>query len=474
VSGPLVVLGDTLLDRDLEGRVERLSPDAPVPVVDEPTERRRPGGAGLAAALAAEQGRREVVLVTALAGDPAGRDLAALLAAAGVRVVDLGLAGRTPEKIRVRSEGRSLLRLDRGVEPGAVGAIDAGALRALALADAVLVSDYGRGLAADPTVRQALARVPSRVPLVWDPHPNGATPVVGVRLATPNRAETARLVPGVRGDSLAALTTQARAVAERWRAAGVAVTLGARGALLLVGDGSPMVVPARAATGGDPCGAGDCFVATATMLLAAGAVPSEAVAGAVVAASDFVAAGGAAAALAGRRRDGSRAGAAREDPAVGWERAEAVVAAVRARGGTVVATGGCFDLVHAGHVANLRAARALGDCLVVCVNSDASVRRLKGADRPLVGQADRASVLAALEFVDAVIVFEERTPEAALDRLRPDVFAKGGDHALADLPEAALLASWGGQAVILPYLPGRSTTRLMKEVVRRANSRSGR
>jgi D-beta-D-heptose 7-phosphate kinase / D-beta-D-heptose 1-phosphate adenosyltransferase len=125
--------------------------------------------------------------------------------------------------------------------------------------------------------------------------------------------------------------------------------------------------------------------------------------------------------------------------------------------------------VHAGHIATLAAARRLGDCLIVCLNSDASVRRLKGPGRPLVGEADRASVLAALEFVDAVVVFDEHTPEAALDRLRPDVFAKGGDHALSDLPEAALLASWGGQAVVLPYLPGRSTTRLVEEVVRRAN-----
>jgi rfaE bifunctional protein nucleotidyltransferase chain/domain len=149
--------------------------------------------------------------------------------------------------------------------------------------------------------------------------------------------------------------------------------------------------------------------------------------------------------------------------------AEQAVAAVRTQGGTVVATGGCFDLLHAGHVATLRAARSLGDCLVVCLNSDRSVRRLKGADRPLVAEADRAAVLAALGCVDAVVVFDEPTPEAVLDRLRPDVFAKGGDYALSDLPEAALLASWGGQAVVLPYLPGRSTTNLMKEVVRRGN-----
>jgi rfaE bifunctional protein nucleotidyltransferase chain/domain len=149
------------------------------------------------------------------------------------------------------------------------------------------------------------------------------------------------------------------------------------------------------------------------------------------------------------------------------DRALSLIAAVRAMGGTVVATGGCFDLLHAGHVATLRSARALGDCLVVCLNSDDSVRRLKGPERPLVPQADRVAVLEAFGCVDVVVPFDERTPEAVLQRLRPDVFAKGGDYALADLPEAALLSSWGGQAVVLPYLEGRSTTQLMKEVVRR-------
>jgi D-beta-D-heptose 7-phosphate kinase / D-beta-D-heptose 1-phosphate adenosyltransferase len=173
MSGPLLVLGDALLDRDLDGRFERLCPDAPVPVVDEPDERRRPGGAALAAALTARDGRSEVVLVTALADDEPGQELARLLDAAGVRVIDLGLAGRTPEKIRVRTAGRSLLRLDRGGEPGAVGPMGTSGLRALAQAGGVLVSDYGCGLAAHPSVREALGRVPARVPLVWDPHPTG-------------------------------------------------------------------------------------------------------------------------------------------------------------------------------------------------------------------------------------------------------------------------------------------------------------
>ncbi|MEA2287127.1 MAG: D-beta-D-heptose 7-phosphate kinase / D-beta-D-heptose 1-phosphate adenosyltransferase, partial [Solirubrobacteraceae bacterium] len=148
--------------------------------------------------------------------------------------------------------------------------------------------------------------------------------------------------------------------------------------------------------------------------------------------------------------------------------AVAVAEAVRAAGGTVVATGGCFDLLHPGHIATLQAARSLGDCLIVCMNSDASVRRLKGPGRPVVGAQDRAAVLRALRCVDGVIVFDEDTPEQALDRLRPHVWAKGGDYAGRDLPEAAVLRRWGGQPVVLPFVDGKSSTRLIEEASLRA------
>jgi rfaE bifunctional protein nucleotidyltransferase chain/domain len=222
--------------------------------------------------------------------------------------------------------------------------------------------------------------------------------------------------------------------------------------------GPPLVVPAPVVSSGDPCGAGDSFAGAAAAALADGAVLSEAVEHAVLAASAFVSAGGAAAFM---QRDGADR---RPEPTT--VEAERLVADVHASGGTVVTTGGCFDLLHAGHVAMLQAARRLGDCLVVCLNSDASVRRLKGADRPLQGQEDRATVLLALDCVDAVAVFEDDTPVPLLRRLRPDIFCKGADYATADLPEGRALADWGGQAVVLPYLQGRSTTRLVEEAAR--------
>jgi rfaE bifunctional protein nucleotidyltransferase chain/domain len=138
----------------------------------------------------------------------------------------------------------------------------------------------------------------------------------------------------------------------------------------------------------------------------------------------------------------------------------AVAHRVRATGGTVVATGGCFDLLHAGHAATLAAARRLGDCLIVCLNSDDSVRRLKGSERPIIQAVDRVALLLALECVDAVMVFDEDSPEEVLRRLRPDIWVKGGDYTVESLPESRLVAGWGGCTVTVPYHPARSTSLL--------------
>lgn len=463
MRGPLVVVGDALLDIDLEGSAGRLAPDAPVPVLDDLVERPRPGGAALAAAMAAADGH-EVVLVTALGEDEAGARVEALLA--GVEVRRLRYDGPTAVKQRVRAGGQSLLRLDSGTRPGTVGDDVAGLDALLQSAGAVLVADYGRGVTTMPSLRALVGGLPRGVPVVWDPHPRGADPVPGVRLATPNESEATLFADrvdaaGAEGSSgLAAIGRRADLLVGHWRAQAVAVTLGARGALLSYGAGAPVVAPAPAVHCLDPCGAGDRFAVTAALSVGAGRVTTEAVGDAVVAAAAYVAAGGPASIF------GPPAGPS--EPAAGS--AVAVAAAVSGRGGTVVATGGCFDLLHAGHVATLRAARLLGDCLVVCLNSDESVRRLKGPGRPLVPAADRARVLEALEFVDAVVVFDEDTPVEVLRTIRPDVWAKGGDYAGTDVPEASVLEEWGGQAVVLPYLEGRSTTRLVQTAAARAGA----
>ncbi len=477
----LVVIGDALLDRDVDGCVRRLAPDAPVPVLDATASSSRPGGAALAALLAARDGQR-VTLVAALAADVAADELRGALAAAGVELIELDLYGPTPEKIRFRADGRSLLRVDRGDDEAVIGPVPAAARAAIEEAAAVLVSDYGRGVAALGDLRQTLTALAGVVPVIWDPHPRGADPIPGVAVATPNETEAARLIPDGAGDGpglpprarLARDAARATELREHWRVRAVCLTRGAAGALLARRGDSPLVLPAPSVDGGDPCGAGDRFAARLASDIADGASVEDAALEAVASASAFVAAGGAGA--LGREEAGDpAAGPARLDGAVEpplrpapIHDGVALAEAVRARGGTVVATGGCFDLLHAGHVRTLEAARALGDCLIVCLNSDASVRRLKGPRRPLVEQADRAAVLEALGCVDTVVVFDEDTPCAVLEALRPDVWAKGGDYEHAELPEERVLRAWGGHAVLLPFVDGRSTTRLIEEAAYRA------
>jgi D-beta-D-heptose 7-phosphate kinase/D-beta-D-heptose 1-phosphate adenosyltransferase len=438
----VVVVGDLLLDRDVLGRSERLSPDAPVPVVDVEQVLDSPGGAGLTALLCVEDDT-DVTLVAPLAEDGHGSRLAAALAAGGVTLVPLGHEGGTRRKVRVRSGGQSLLRLDDGGPGTPQGPLPDQARSALESADVVLVSDYGAGTTSHAELRAALKQVGARRAVCWDPHPRGASPVPGTTLVTPNLAE-ARAAATAGGDA----ADLAEALRAQWGARAVCVTTGEDGAWLVTSAGEPLYVPAERASRGDPCGAGDRFAASAAVALARGAVLSEAVVAGVAAASAWVAAGGAAAYRS-------------PTPSRDHGRVAHLGGGARASGEVLVATGGCFDVLHAGHVSCLEAARRLGDRLVVLLNSDDSVRRLKGPGRPVQTAADRARVLRGLACVDDVVVFDEDDPREALDRLRPDVWAKGGDYGGAPLPEADLVRSWGGRVVLLPYLDGRSTTRIL-------------
>lgn len=444
----VTVVGDAFLDLDWTGRVERVSPDDAAPVLDVDAEVTRPGGAGLAALHAAQHGA-VVTLVTALGADAEGDRVRAALEDAGVVVIDLGLDGPTPVKVRLRAGGRSLARADRHCSPvAAIGAWRAVADRALDRADAVLVSDYGRGATVQAELVAAVDRLRHRIPVVWDPHQRGAVPPRGLGLLTPNLAEATALAGGQPdGDTGVARTVAlAEALAQRFGGP-VAVTAGEQGAALAQPGEAPAEVPVAPAVG-DVCGAGDRFAATAAVELADGATCRAAVTDAVDAARRHV------------------AGRPRPDPAPGPSAAPldgvGLAHAVRRRGGTVVAAGGCFDVLHAGHVQLLEAARRLGDCLVVCVNDDRSVRRLKGDGRPANPLADRVAVLEGLACVDAVVPFGEDTPAAVLTRLRPHLFVKGQDHAGAPLPERRVLAEWGGRVVLLPLLAGRSTTRILR------------
>jgi D-beta-D-heptose 7-phosphate kinase/D-beta-D-heptose 1-phosphate adenosyltransferase len=449
----VVVIGDVLLDRDIDGDVDRVCPDAPVPVLEIGAVNERAGGAGLAATLLARQGI-DVHLLTALADDEPAKRLSALLTER-VPVTSILTAPGTRCKTRIRSAGQSLLRMD--VEPTLAGPAlqdpcDVDALEAaLEEADAVLVSDYAGGVVSHPDVHRVLRRWASQRAVVWDPHPRGAEPVPGVTLATPNRAEARHFcdVPGEPDEQVVRLRDQ-------WQAWAVAVTDGGKGVFTAAGGGPAMFTPAPFDHHGDACGAGDRFAGTVAAELGAGATARAAVESAVADTAAWLAAGGVSASPdAGTRITWSTR----------YDDAELVIRRVRADGGKVVATGGCFDVLHAGHIASLEAARKLGDALVVLVNSDDSIRRLKGSGRPVNSLEDRCQVLRSLRCVDAVAVFDGDDPCELLDELRPDIWTKGGDYTADMLPETPVVSSWGGRVVLVPYLAGRSTTSILNHSV---------
>ncbi|WP_454195680.1 PfkB family carbohydrate kinase [Nocardia sp. Marseille-Q1738] len=304
-QGPLVVVGDVLLDIDIEGRADRRSPDGDVPVVDVATRTLRPGGAGLAAALAA-QDVADVVLIGGFATDPSGDRLRALLPER-MRVVSLPFRGSTIRKERIRAMGpcaggegpelrpATITRLDFGDGGVTADRLSDDVRAAIDAARAVLVADYGRGAAAHPQVRALLEARAGQIPLVWDPHPRGPVPIRDATLATPNRDEAQRFVSGTPGPRRAA-----RTLTERWSAQAVAVTLGAEGAMLFCrGRRDVLHIPTPSgllmSPRSDTCGAGDRFAAAAAGALADGADVEKAVQLAVAAATEFVNSGAASA-----------------------------------------------------------------------------------------------------------------------------------------------------------------------------------
>lgn len=473
----VTVVGDVLLDVDINGTASRLSPDAPVPVVDVADVRRRAGGAGLAATLLARDGHH-VTLVSGLADDDGASHLGAALA--GVSVLAGAPLAATPTKTRVRIGSHQMVRFDQGCAPVPTPDCTREMVAAIESAEVVLVADYGRGITSNAEVRAALSAAASRVPVVWDPHPSGSEPVGGAAVATPNLAEALTFAkPSGTHPMRKAAEEAGKLLLEQWNCQAVMVTIGEDGAVLVDRSGAAHI-PAPPARVEDPCGAGDRLAGSLAIYLALGLELPRASARAVADASEFLGNGGAAS-LAGAGNQATSAAAMtrasmatrRPMPDSGNSTGpgsgpDGVLLArkVRAAGGTVVATGGCFDLLHAGHARTLAAARSMGDCLVVCLNSDDSVRRLKGDPRPIVSQEDRAELLLALHCVDAVVIFDEDTPEASIESIRPDIWVKGGDYQPGDLPEARLVESWGGKCVTVPFHPARSTSGLAEALAK--------
>lgn len=467
----LVVVGDLMLDRYVTGVVERISPEAPIQVLREESESERLGGAASVAADVAALGA-DVTLVGVVGDDAAAARLPALARALGVHLAAVPEAGRrttikTRHLARSHAGAQQVLRVDtETVAPLARDAEDAVLARLAAVlpgAAGILVSDYAKGLLT-PRVLERLVGHGRRagIPVVVDPKGDAFERYRGATCITPNRSE-ARRAAGV--DVVGSAAEEA---AERLLAATgvdfVLVTLDRDGMYLKVGSARGVHIPTSPREVFDVTGAGDMVLAVLAMGLASGATPLEAAALANVAAGLEVEHVGVvpitrseiAARLASEGRGGSKQ-VVRADLA-------ALLQRERAAGRRIVFTNGCYDVLHAGHVRFLTAARSHGDVLVLGLNGDASVRRLKGPSRPVNAVGDRLEVLSALSMVDHVVVFDEDTPETLIREVQPDVLVKGEDWAQKGVVGRDVVEARGGKVVLVPLLEGRSTTRTLERL----------
>ncbi|WP_261165098.1 D-glycero-beta-D-manno-heptose 1-phosphate adenylyltransferase [Microbacterium sp. Marseille-Q6965] len=468
----VLVVGDVILDRWLRGGVRRLSREAPVPVVQEAEQVDCPGGAGNTAANLAALGAR-VRLVAAIGEDAEGAALRDRLAAAGVETGDLLVDGARPtaSKTRVVGDDQILVRVDRA-RPGPAGGDRLLAAIAPEPGETLVICDYDGGLLDEEFARQLAARRPD-TRIVVDAHDVARWAPLRPDLVTPNAGEAATLLGRALPEGPARADAVAGAATELLEAAGAdraVVTLDRDGTVLLERrpDGTGEATHrtrARPAPEHQATGAGDTFVAAATVALAVGAAPAEAVDFAQRAADVVVSRPGTAVCALG---DLQPAASTAVPGTLNHDALRAALRRERERGHTIVFTNGCFDLLHLGHTAHLRQAKQLGDVLVVALNDDASVRRLKGPGRPVNPVEDRARVLEALESVDYVTVFREDSPSALLADLRPDIYAKGGDYVPEMLEETAVVRAYGGAVRILDFIPAHSTSEIVTRITQRA------
>ncbi|MGH8565751.1 MAG: bifunctional D-glycero-beta-D-manno-heptose-7-phosphate kinase/D-glycero-beta-D-manno-heptose 1-phosphate adenylyltransferase HldE [Gammaproteobacteria bacterium] len=463
-SASILVVGDVILDRYWSGAAGRISPEAPVPVVHVTESEERPGGAANVAVNVAALGAG-VTLIGVTGTDEAAGVLADRLEALRVRCRFTRIAGSTTVKLRVLSQHQQLIRLDFEHPHPTHNEVGDGMEQlfedfrsALSGAQIVVLSDYAKGSLANVERIIDVARGEDK-PIVVDPKGRDFSRYRGATVLTPNAKELEAVVGECAGRD--ELIDKGRRLCGALGLAALLVTCGERGMWLIPREGEETEFPAKAREVYDVTGAGDTVVAVLATALAAGQDLKDATALANSAAGIVVGKLGAASVsveeLAAALDDeaDAAAGIVSENVLIG------LVARARLRGETVVMTNGCFDILHAGHVGYLAEARALGDRLVVAVNDDASVGRLKGPGRPLNPLAQRLAVLAGLRSVDWVVPFPEDTPERLICRVRPEVLVKGGDYRPEEIAGHGCVTDGGGRVITLPLVPGCSSTRVL-------------
>ncbi|MBL23504.1 MAG: bifunctional heptose 7-phosphate kinase/heptose 1-phosphate adenyltransferase [Rhodospirillaceae bacterium] len=461
----VVCVGDIMLDRFIEGRADRLSPEAPIPVIGVERETEIPGGAGNVVRNIATLGA-EAALISVIGKDDAGGNVQSLVDDTPRLSATLIAEENRPTTIKTRylAAGQQLLRADREstspIEKKSANAVLAAAKKELPKQNGVLVlSDYGKGVLADDIIADLIQVAQERGALVVvDPKGTDYSRYRGADLLTPNRQELST-ASGMAVDSDEEVIAAARQIIKTSGAKAVLATRSEQGMSLVTADAAEHL-PARAREVFDVSGAGDSVAAAVAAALGAGAELPVAAAFANIAAGVVVGKIGTAvvypsevlsalheSALMGTEaKVAALAGA--QDMVATWRRQEL-------RCGF---TNGCFDLLHPGHISLLAQAREACDRLIVGLNSDRSVRQLKGPERPVQTESSRAQVLASLASVDLVVIFDEETPLALIEALRPDLLVKGADYALDEVVGGELVSGWGGEVMLADILDGHSTT----------------
>lgn len=460
----ILVLGDLMLDRYWHGDTSRISPEAPVPVVRVSQAEERPGGAGNVALNIASLGAHATLL--GLTGnDEACQSLQDIMQTAGVECQFQRLADKsTVTKLRVISRHQQLIRLD--FEDGFSATDQAGLLDTfkarLPGVNVVILSDYGKGTLTD--IQQFIQ--PARaagIPVLVDPKDNDFEIYRGATVITPNLSEFEAVVGHARTDD--ELVSKGAALIKDKELTALLVTRSEKGMTLLQADKPPFHLPTRAKEVFDVTGAGDTVISVLASALAAGESLQDATAISNLAAGVVVSKLGTATTTVAELKAAIRAEQYVERGYVPKEQLIQLVSEAQAHGEKVVMTNGCFDILHPGHVTYLQQAKKLGDRLIIAINDDASVKRLKGPSRPINNIEQRMAVMAALECVDWVVPFTEDTPEQLICELGPDILVKGGDYRPEDIAGGRCVIDRGGEVKVLDYVDGHSTTDIIQNIL---------
>ena len=458
----VLVVGDIMLDRYIHGTTDRVSREAPVPVVQvDGSEDRLGGAANVAKNVVALGGR--CTLVGAVGDDPTGRTVTMMLEAAGIDTDLVVVDGwRTTLKERLVSMQQQLVRMDfeQSLPSEYAADVVARAARHMAAADALVIEDYDKGAIADPQ-RIMAAAAPHALPVIADPKFKPFSAYGGVTILKPNRPEFEAALGYWPKDR--DLPESGCALAKASGVDAITLTRGGDGLTVFEATGACLHVPAASVDVYDETGAGDTVAATLGVCTALGWPRAEAARIANVAGGLVCTKFGTAVASAQELNLAARTISAQAQAPRRRQLTDAV-ARSRRHGERIVFTNGCFDILHAGHVGYLNEARELGDRLIVAVNDDDSVRRLKGDGRPVNPLEDRVRVLEGLASVDWVVPFSEDTPEALLAEIRPDVLVKGGDYAIGDVIGADFVRGYGGDVRVLGLIDDCSTTDIVDRI----------